>query len=490
MRRPAIAALLFVSACTPSAPPATQPETGIDVPEHFGEESAMAPVAMTQTWWEDFQTEELSGAIEQALAFNADLVAAAARVDQAAAQARIAGADLKPQVSAGLAANRSKRNFVGFPIPGGEDEVLSTISNNFGVSVDLSWEIDLWGRLSAQSRQGLASFQATQADFQAVRLSIAGQTAKAWFAVAEAQLQLDLAERTVASLSRSADQVRDRFERGVRPPLDLRLALAQLYGAEAAVEARKRQLDFAGRQLEVLLGLYPGRDLEFPRELIATPAVVPAGLPAELVARRPDIVAAERRLTASQEQLNVARASLYPRLSLTASGGTSTAELTDLVKGDFSVWSLAGNLLAPIFSGGRLRAGVDLADAGVDADVAGYVGTALRAYSEVETTLAAETFLADRATNLEQATVQSQAAERLAMDRYRNGLENFITVLESQRRTFDAESAWIAGRRERLDNRVDLYLALGGGFDPTPIYDTQNTPAASDADADDAEITQ
>jgi NodT family efflux transporter outer membrane factor (OMF) lipoprotein len=358
------------------------------------------------------------------------------------------------------------------------------------VSVDLSWEIDLWGRLSAQARQGLAAFQASQADYQGVRLSIAGQTAKAWFAVAEAQLQLDLAERTVASLTRSRDQVRDRFERGIRPPLDLRLALAQLHGAEAAVEARKRQLDFASRQLEVLLGLYPGREIEFPRELIGTPAGVPSGLPAELVSRRPDLVAAERRLTATQEQLKVARASLYPRLSLTASGGTSTAELTDLVKGDFSVWSLAGNLVAPLFSGGRLRAGVDLAEAGVDANVATYIGTALRAYSEVEITLAAEVLLAARAEDLEQAASQSRAAERLAMDRYRSGLEAYITVLDSQRRTFEAESAWIAGRRERLDNRVDLYLALGGGFDSTPIYDTSNTPDVADADSTGAETTR
>jgi len=481
-----IAALLAAAACSPSAPPATKPDTGLDIPEQLSATNVGTAETVSERWWEDFEATSLSAAVDQALNFNTDMIVAAARVDQAAAQARIAGADMKPQLSGGLSGLRAQRNFVGFPIPGGEDSVLTTVSNNFGVSVDLSWEIDLWGRLSAQAREGLASFQASQADYAAVRLSIAGQTAKAWFAVAEAQLQVDLAERTVASLTRSADQVRDRFERGIRPPLDLRLALAQLYGAEAAIEARKRQLDFASRQLEVLLGLYPGRELAFPEELIATPASIPPGLPPELVSRRPDIVAAERRLMASEQRLKVARASLYPRLSLTASGGTSTAELGDLVKGDFSVWSLAGNLLAPLFSGGRLRAGVDLAAAGVDETVAGYIGTALRAYSEVEVTLAADGYLANRAGSLEQTTVQSRAAERLAMDRYRNGLESFITVLDSQRRTFDAESAWIAGRRERLDNRVDLYLALGGGFDPTAIYDSESqtttTPAENPAE--------
>ncbi len=478
-RTPAIAlvGLVTLTACTPSSPPATQPETGIEIPDQWSANVAGPSGPLPERWWEDFAAVALTEAIDRALEYNTDLLVAAARVDQAAAQARIAGADLEPQVSAGLSGLRAKRNFVGFPIPGAEDNVLTTVSSNYGVSVDLSWEIDLWGRLSAQAREGIAAFQASQADYEGMRLSIAGQTAKAWFAVAEAQVQLDLAERTVTSRTRSAEQVRVRFERGIRPPLDLRLALAQLYAAQAAVPARERQLDFASRQMEVLLGLYPGRSAVFPEQLIATPAEIPAGLPAELVSRRPDLVAAERRLTASQQRLKGARASLYPRLSLTASGGTSSAGLTDLVDGNFSVWSLAGNLIGPLLQGGRLRAGVDFAEAGIDVEVATYIGSALRAYSEVESTLATEEFLSERVSALEQATVQSRAAEALALDRYRNGLERFITVLDSQRRTFEAESAWIAGRRERLDNRVDLYLALGGGFDPGPIYQ----PAASTA---------
>lgn len=472
-----LAGLFTLTACTPSAPPATQPETGIELPDAWTAENDETAAPPTERWWEDFNAVPLTAAIDRALEYNTDMLMAAARVDKAAAQARIAGADLKPQLSAGLSGLRTKRNFVGFPIPGSEDRVLTTLSSNFGVSVDLSWEIDLWGRLNAQAREGIAVFQASQADYQGMRLSIAGQTAKAWFAVAEAQVQLDLAERTVASLTRSAGQVRSRFERGIRPPLDLRLALAQLYAAQASVQARKRQLDFAGRQMEVLLGLYPGRNLVFPEQLIATPVEIPAGLPAELVSRRPDLVAAERRLTASQQRLKGARAALYPRLSLTASGGTSSSGLTDLVDGNFSVWSLAGNLVAPLFQGGRLRAGVDLAAAGIDENLAGYIGAALRAYSEVESTLAAEEFLAERVSALEKATEQSRAATELAFDRYRNGLEGYITVLDSQRRTFEAESAWIAGRRERLDNRVDLYLALGGGFNPEPIYEPKREPA-------------
>ena len=229
----AMVGLFTMAACTPSAPPATRPATGIELPDEWTAASDEPSVPLPERWWEDFNAAPLTAAIDRALVYNTDMLMAAARVDQAAAQARIAGADLKPQVNAGLSGLRAKRNFVGFPFPGGEDRVLTTFSSNFGVSVDLSWEIDLWGRLSAQAREGIAAFQASQADYQGMRLSIAGQTAKAWFAVAEAQVQLDLAERTVVSLTRSAGQVRSRFERGIRPPLDLRLAQKWRPGASA-----------------------------------------------------------------------------------------------------------------------------------------------------------------------------------------------------------------------------------------------------------------
>jgi outer membrane protein TolC len=177
------------------------------------------------------------------------------------------------------------------------------------------------------------------------------------------------------------------------------------------------------------------------------------------------LVAAERRLAAAEQRYGAARRDLYPRLSLTGSTGTSTRALTDLVDGDFGVWSLLGNVLQPVFQGGLLRANVDLAEAGVDETLISYAGTALAAYSEVETALAAEQHLREREDHLAVAAEQSRAAERLAEERYRSGLEDFITVLESQRRALQADGEWIAARRQRLENRIDLYLALGGGFE-------------------------
>ena len=241
--------------------------------------------------------------------------------------------------------------------------------------------------------------------------------------------------------------------------------MLNLSNAQAQLAQRRQQLDASTRQLQVLLAQYAGGDVTPPPDLPAMPAAVPAGVPADLVARRPDLVAAERQVAASEARLRVARRELLPGFSLTANTGTSTNALRSLLNGDFAVWGLVGNVLAPLWQGGRLRAQISRAEAQVAEVLATYVNTALVAYSEVETALAAEDYLADRVVHLTTSVEQARAAERLADERYRTGLETYITVLDSQRSLFQAQSELIAARRLRLENRVDLYLALGGGFE-------------------------
>jgi NodT family efflux transporter outer membrane factor (OMF) lipoprotein len=460
----ALISALLAFGCA-SVPKVSEPDLDVATPDQWTGAS-LAEGRVDPTWWESFGSPQLNHTIETALERNWDLRAALARVKQAEAQARLAGADLKPQLSAALDGSRSKRNFIGLPIPGAPPgSVLSTTSTTLGLSLAVSWEIDLWGRLGARAGAGVADLQAAQSDLAGAHLSLAGQVAKTWFAAAEAAQQVELARAQVASFQTTVKQVRGRYEMGLRPALDLRLALANLEGGEASLRAREEQLDIVVRQLEILLGRYPGRQVEAPEALPDTPPAVPGELPSDLVARRPDLAAAERRLAAAGARLTAARKDLYPRLSLTASGGTTSAELKDLVSGDFGVWSLAGNLLQPIFQGGRLRAAVTLAEGTADERLAGYASAALGAYLEVETTLRAETLLAEREAHLAEAARQSRAAERLADERYRAGLEGFVTVLESQRRAFQAESEWLVARQLRLANRVDLFLALGGGFE-------------------------
>lgn len=454
---------LLAAGCATVPPPVAVPDLDATVPARWSARENLGG-APDLTWWTDFGVPELNEAVVTALEQNYDLQAAAARLEQASADARIAAADLLPALQVGLNGSRRKQNFIGFPIPGAEDRVLSTVFNNFGVSFDLTWEADLWGRLRSNERAALADFQSRAADLRGAQLSLAGQTVKAWFAVAEAEQQLQLASATVESFTASTDQVRQRFEQGLRPSLDVRLALSSLANAQALQAQRRQQLDAAVRQIEVLLGRYASGDLAGPSILPDAPRDIPGGLPAELISRRPDLVSAERRVAATGQRLQVARADLYPRISLTAATGTASSALADLVNGDFGIWSLLGNIVQPLFQGGRLRAGIDRAEAREAEELAIYANTALVAFSEVETALAADTLLADRQGFLQTAAEQSRAAEDIADDRYRAGLGDYITVLESQRLALQAEGDLIAARRLRLENRVDLYLALGGGF--------------------------
>jgi NodT family efflux transporter outer membrane factor (OMF) lipoprotein len=449
--------------------------TPVDAPTAFAaaERATVQPGAapLQAGWWHSLDDPLLCALIEEALAHNWDLAAAAARVEAAAASARIEGADLAPQVGAGLGSRRTKQNFIGLPIPGREDSVLSTTSTSSNLSLSVSWEADLWGRLRARRSAAVFASRAASADLEAARLSIAGQVARAYFSLVELAQQLRLAEGTLASRTRTLERVEARYERGLAPSLDVRLARTQHEVIAASVAARRQQLDATQRQLELLAGRYPAGQLESARELPDLGAPVPAGLPAELLARRPDVVAAEERVYSALASAGAARASLLPQLSLTGSTGTASGELTDLLDADLSVWSLAANLLQPLFQGGRLRAGVDLAEASRDQASAAWAQTVLRAFSEVETSLAAERLLDERLAALDRAAEQAARAAQLAEDRYLAGLADYLSVLESQRQAFDSESQLLAGRRARLQARIDLVLALGGGFEaerPTP----------------------
>lgn len=464
LRMVPVVALVALGAGCVSVLPVDRPAIQVPIPEAWTA-AEVAAGDLAPDWWTDFGDEDLAAAIETVLERNLDLRAAAARLEQAAADARAASGALMPTIQASYSGSRRKQNFVGFPIPGAEDRVLSTVFTNQGLSVDTTWEVDLWGRLRTSEQAALADLQRSAADLRGAQLSLAGQTAKAWFAIAEAQQQVLLSEATVESFGESAARVRDRFESGVRPALDLRQAMLNLSNARADLAQRRQQLDASTRQLEVLLAQYAGGDIAPPPDLPGMPLAVPGGIPADLVARRPDLVAAERQVAASEARLRVARRDLLPSFSLTQNTGTSTNTLRTLLNGDFAVWGIVGNVLAPLWQGGRLRAEISRAEARVAEVLATYVNTALLAYSEVETALAAEDYLADRVVHLTTSVEQARAAERLADERYRTGLDTYITVLDSQRSAFQAESQLIAARRLRLENRVDLYLALGGGFE-------------------------
>lgn len=471
--------LLATLAACASAPPTTPPaELGFDVPANWSSAPADATAAaarpplaretpLAQDWWRSFGEPRLDELVQQALLHNRDLQAALARLEAAAAARTIAGAPLWPELDAGLDAQRQRRVFLGFPFGGGG--IPSSTVTTYGLSLSVRWELDVWGRVRAGQSAAIADQQVALADFHGAQASLVAQSCRGWFAAVEARQQLALSEATVRAFRATADDVRARFRRGVRPALDVHLAATDLANAEATLAQRRDQLQRALHQLDVLIGRYPAGQTATTSRLPGALPAVPAGLPGELLQRRPDLVAAERRVAAAGCRVEQARASLYPRLSLTGSAGTSTLDLEDLADENFRVWSLGANLLEPLFRGGALAAAVDRQNALRAAALADYGGSVLRAFAEVEDVLSTDVQLATRRDRLADAARHAAAARDLARQRYQSGLTDFLAVADGQRQAFLAEAALIALDRARLENRVDLFLALGGGFgQPAP----------------------
>lgn len=422
------------------------------------------PAAGQGDWWTSFGDEGLDGVVSRVLERNQDLRAAAARIEAAQAQARIAAAAELPQLDASFDLGGRKQNFLGLRLPGAEGSVLSRTFSSTGLSLNLGWEADLWGKVKAGKLAAMAGTQARQAELAAARLSLSAQAARAWFGAIEAHRQVELARSSVESYRISAGRIRARFEGGVRPALDLRLALAELRIAEAVLQSRLESADRSARQLQILMGDYPDGRHELGKDLPEGPDRVPTGLPSELVHRRADLVAAERDLLAADARIAEARAQLRPRFSLTTTFGTSSDQLRNLLSAELLVWSLLGNVVQPVFNRGRLKAGVTLNQARAEEAAARYESAVLAAYNDVEAALAAEEVLRRRLEAIEDAAEQSVAARDLAEQRYRSGLAGIITLLAAQRTAIDSESQLLTLRRLQLDNRVNLHLALGGSF--------------------------
>jgi multidrug efflux system outer membrane protein len=436
------------------------PEVPVAIPDEWtGRESSLP--GEPQGWLEDFDSPELTALVRDALENNFELGAAAARVTAARARAGIAGAARLPTFDLELSGERRKSLFQG---ASGDAEITR---NTFALSHAVSWEADLWGRLANETRAALAEADASLADYRAAQLSLAAEVARGWFTAVEAQQQLELAQTVVKYFRESEEVIEARYRLGISESLDLRLARENTSSAEATLALRQRERDRAMRSLQVLLGDYPAGGMQLPSELPGLGREVPAGLPSELLERRPDLISARKRLLASSERLRGANKNRLPSFRLTASGGRATDVFEDLLNFDSLVWSLFASFVIPVYEGGQLKAERVLAGADNAEVWSSYAQTVLGAFQEVETSLAAEAFLADQERWLRRAAEEAREAAFLALDRYRQGLTDIITLLESQRRAVNTQSASLQVSRQRLENRVNLYLALGGPFETT-----------------------
>jgi NodT family efflux transporter outer membrane factor (OMF) lipoprotein len=447
------------------SPSKVEHDLEINIPKQWSSESNRSSYNLDK-WWESFYSEELDSLIEEGFQYNRDLKAAAARIEIADAYARVAGASLYPQIGSTFNASRERQILKDYGVDG---DIIRNNVNNFGVSLNISWELDLWGKIRAMTKAAIADLEATYEIYNALALSTAGQIAKAWFALIEAGQQLELVQKTVNNYEETARYTANRVNRGIQAPNDKYLAYTNLEQAKELLQQQKEILDQTKRQLEVLLGRYPLSKINVPEKLPLLPASVPAGVPAEIIGRRPDLRAEERRLTAALERIKGAKGELYPSISITGSGGRASTDFDDLLSGDFGVWKIAGNLLQPIFQGGRLRAQVMVRKGEFKEAAENFAQSALTAFMEVELTLTSENILLERESVLANAVDRAKKALEISLNRYAQGVESFIVVLESQRRALDVERMFISVRRQILDNRVDLYLALGGGFENNEV---------------------
>lgn len=411
-----------------------------------------APANVRDGWLSDLKIEALSNFVDEVLINNPDFQVTARRMEAAGFNAKVARGNFYPTLNASLGVSR--RN-VQNPF---------TPSNNVSAGLDARWEVDVWGRISAQTAAANANYTAARYDQKGARLSLAAQVAQTWFDAMEAEAQVELAARTVASYERAVRVVRKRFARGLSTGLDLRLIVSNLEASRASLSSREDLLGQQKRRLEILAGRYPAATIMATGKIPDLKTDVPAGLPINLLERRPDLQAAKARLLSAGYSSQAAEKSLLPSLSITANGNNSSRGFSDLLDLDNIFWSVIGNLTQPIFQGGKLRFAAKASQKQFEAEKQIFARTLLTAFQEVEDALSSERALKKQVVHTGKAAENAIAAEKVALDQYGRGLIKISVLLTSQRQSLAQQSQLISVKKQRINNRIALHLALGGDF--------------------------
>lgn len=461
MNRPgriAVLAALAVAGCT-VAPKYERP--AVELPAAW---AASAPAPFTDgRWWRIYGEPALDQLVEQAFAANTDLAVAVARVDEARALVREADASFYPQVDANLSRNRSLSSAATGLLPPG----VPRERNIYRATLDVSYEIDLFGRLRGAADAARADLAASEAARDGVRLALAAQVANGYFALQAADARRDIVRRTLALREEALQLERKRQDAGLASDFDLRQLEAEVASARAQLPLIERERGVQEAALLVITGRSPKDILEAalatePREPALGAAVVPPGLPSELLLRRPDLVEAEQRLVAANARIAVARAAAFPSISLTGFLGSESSALSSLFSGPAGIWRLAIAAAQPIFSGGRLEARTEAAQARERQALAQYQGAIRNAFREVRDALAAQA-RARESFEAESARVAALAeAARLARLRHEHGLASRLEVLDAERNLLAARNGRIEAARSHRAAIADLFRALGG----------------------------
>ncbi|HUL55578.1 MAG TPA: TolC family protein [Usitatibacter sp.] len=456
LRHRALLAALVLGGCALQDPPAREDVLKESVPNMAAPAQWAAgatPGAVADDWLAGFKDPRLDALVKEAIAYNSDLRIAAARVEAASAALAGVQAPSLPQVNA---AGR------------GGGKMSGDSSGLQGAGIFASWEIDLWGRVRSAVKASEMQYQSAQLDTEYARQSIAALVAKGWIVAIEARLQQSIADNMLASAERLAALARDRLRVGNGDQYDVALADANVQSLRDTVRSLELSYASALRALEALVGRYPAGAVAVAEALPPWPGDTPAGLPSELLERRPDVVAAERRVAAAFYRTQEAKAARLPRITLVASYTSVNSDLFVLQPRDNPVASAGASIVQPLFLGGALQSQLDVRTAEQAAAIADYGKVGLRAFNEVEGTLAAGATATDREKILARGVSDNARALDLANVRYRVGSIDLRAVQQQQLALGSARAALLRVQSDRLVQLVNLHLALGGSFEPRP----------------------
>ena len=447
----------MVAGCALKAPPDTAAIKEQALPTMQPPTQWTAPGAgagpVVDNWLATFGDDQLAAAVAEAIVHNADLRVAATRVEQALLHAKLAGARLYPSVDL-LARGGGKLSGDGSGLQGG---VLSA-----------TWELDLWGRVRYGRAASAAQAASAQADFEFARQSIAALVAKSWFLAIEAALQAEATRETIRGSEELVRLADDRVRIGAGNQEDVFVARAGVGSYRDVLRQLELGREQAIRALELLLGRYPSAAAVTAPQLPGFPGEVPAGLPSELLERRPDVIAAERRVAAAFNRIQEAKAARLPAIALTTSVSAISSSLFELKEHDNPVWSVGANLLMPLFKGGALKTQVEIRTAEQKQAIAEYAVVGLRAFGEVEGALSAEIAAREREQILTETLSDNQQALGLVQTQFKIGSTDLRFVEQRQLAVIATRSALIRVQAEQRVQRVNLHLALGGSFEMRP----------------------
>ena len=441
---------VLLGACSvPKVPDELERSEFISLPEQW-DHSAL-PADVVDGWVARLADGTLTELVGRAQDNNPNLKTAYTNILRADALLRQTAAGLRPSINVQTSYDRN-----------GRFEGDSSDTAQFFLAP--SYLLDVWGGTRASVKASDADFEAAWLNFQFAQLSLAASVAKAYFFAIESELQVEISMANVDSLMRIGDIVELQYQQGVVTQQDVNVAASDLASAESRLLSNEQAARNARRILNLLIGAYPSDDIEVRSELPLLPDIPSAGIPAALLERRPDLVAAEKNVAAAFNRVYSAKAARFPRISLSGSVGGISGSFDQLFQSENLSWSIGPSIGIPLYQGGALTAQIDAATAAQQAAIASYASQALGALSDVETALDANETLAAQQERLEVSYETARNANRTAMLRYENGDISLVDLFEVQRREFTQRSELVSNLRRQLDARVDLFLALGGDW--------------------------